>query len=253
MSALVSIVTPCYNAEKYLSNTFRSLLSQSHENWEWIVTDDRSIDSSWSILQAIAGKDKRVRIFQNNSNSGASASRNNSLKESRGKYIAFLDADDEWFSKKIERQLRFMQENQASFTCHNYVMMTESGEDVKPVRSEFSTVTQFELRAFNPIATSFVMVKKEVIGELRFDLSLRRRQDWVFWYNILERVGKCYMIPEILGRYRKDSAHSISKNKFKMAQLQWMIYRKYFGLSWAEAMRSLYSYFRYGVTKHYLK
>ena len=250
---LISLITPCYNAEKYLAKTFLSLESQSYKNWEWIVIDDCSRDGSLALLQQIGDKDRRVRIFQNTINSGPSVSRNKGIDEARGEYIAFIDSDDEWFPEKLVSQLQFMQINHVGLTCHNYIIMSEKGVDIKPVRSEFSTVTKDLLQTFNPIATSFVMVKKEVIGKLRFDETLWRRQDWVFWYKLLERVEKCYIIPEILGRYRKDSVHSISKNKFKMAQLQWMIYRRYFNLTLFQSLMAFISYMKYGISKHYLK
>lgn len=250
---LVSVITPCFTAEKYLENTFNCLLKQTHQNWEWIVVDDLSRDNSWLLLNKIASRDSRVRIYQNPKNSGASVSRNKGLDESRGEYVAFLDADDEWLESKLEVQLKFMIDNKIALSCHDYVMMSEQGENLRPVNSAFDLVSQVQLRAFNPIATSFVMLKKSAIGDLRFDPSLRRRQDWVFWYELLGRIGKGYFLHQHLGRYRKDSANSISSNKFKMAQLQWKIYREYFKQSYPEAVRSLIQYVSYGVKKHYLK
>ena len=248
---LISIITPCFSAEKYLLGTYASIKSQSHQNWEWIVVDDRSTDRSWEILYGLQQSDPRIRIFQNEINSGTAASRNRGIDEARGEFIAFLDADDEWTEEKLERQLGFMISSDEKFSCHDYFMMSEGGVVFQDVRAPFDIVTDKELRAFNPIATSFVMIKKSCIGHMRFDPNLRRRQDWVFWHEILKSSTKAVFLHEMLGKYRKDSANSISKNKFHMARLQWTIYRGYFKQNVLESVMSLVRYALYAFKKHY--
>ncbi|HCB3326232.1 TPA: glycosyltransferase family 2 protein, partial [Escherichia coli] len=107
----VSIITATYNSEKYILELYESIKKQKHENWEWIVTDDFSTDKTFDILKSIASKDKRVKIFQNHINSGAALSRNNSMKNAAGEFIAFIDSDDLWFPDKLSKQIQFMNEN----------------------------------------------------------------------------------------------------------------------------------------------
>src|SRR5690554_2489854 len=127
----VSIITPNFNSSKYIESTYQSIKVQSYSNWEWIVVDDCSSDSSWDILTKISDKDRRVRVFKNEVNSGASVARNKGLDNSEGDFIAFLDIDDEWLPSKLEIQLDFMEREKVPVSCHSYMMMREDGEVFK--------------------------------------------------------------------------------------------------------------------------
>lgn len=249
---LVSIITPVFNASKYLDQIFRCLQSQSHSDWEWLAVDDCSTDDSYNILQTCAMMDSRVNIFKNNKNSGPSHSRNCGLDHAQGEYIAFLDADDLWSPSKLERQILFMQEKGITFSCHDYGIISDSGNPIKTVHMPV-VVTSKELEAYNPLATSFIMIKKSVLNAKKFDPNLRRRQDWVFWYHIAKAGNQCISLNENLGKYRKDSVHSISRNKFYMAFIQWNMYRTYFHQGFFRSLISFIRYAFYGTTKHYLK
>lgn len=248
---LISIISPNFNSSKYIESTYRSICAQTYLNWEWIVIDDCSADESWEILNKIAGSDKRVRVYKNEVNSGASVARNKGLDNSQGEMIAFLDIDDEWLPEKLEMQLKFMRDTQAVASCHSYMMMKENGEEFKKIDMP-KEVTSNQLEALCPLATSFMMIDRKVIGNLRFNVSLRRRQDWIFWYEILKQGHVCKGLDTVLGRYRKDSINSISKNKFKMAFIQWRLYRSYFKFSLIKSVICFFKYSTYGVIKHYL-
>ena len=101
----ISIVTPAYNCEKYLEEAVNSVLAQSFEDWELLIIDDCSKDATWLRMQTLAKKDNRIRIFQNQHNSGSAATRNNGIRQARGEWIAFLDSDDLWRPEKLERQM----------------------------------------------------------------------------------------------------------------------------------------------------
>ena len=107
----VSIITAVFNAEKFIGDTYRSLEAQTFTDWEWVVTNDFSTDSTEKILSDIAAKDKRVKVFKNSTNQGAGYSRNRSISESQGKFIAFIDSDDLWDREKLCRQIDFMEAN----------------------------------------------------------------------------------------------------------------------------------------------
>ena len=92
MDNLVSIITPLYNSVEFLEDTYKSIVSQTYSNWEWVVTDDMSTDGSWELLRSLAEKDSRIVTFRNNKNLGAGASRNFAIKKARGRFIAFFIA-----------------------------------------------------------------------------------------------------------------------------------------------------------------
>src|SRR5690606_921167 len=104
----ISIITPCYNASKFLLETYESIKAQTYMDWEWIVVDDCSTDHSWEMLQKFSEEDTRVKIFQNEKNLGAAVTRNKCLAEAQGEYYAFLDSDDLWHQEKLKTQIEFM-------------------------------------------------------------------------------------------------------------------------------------------------
>lgn len=247
---LISIISPCFKAEKYLQDTYLSLVNQTYKNWEWIIVDDFSPDNSWNLIVSIASKDERVKAVRLSQNSGPSVCRNKGLELSRGEYIAFLDADDQWLPEKLEKQLSFMKINNALMSCHAYKIMSEEEEELKDILLP-RTVEIGRLGIYNPLATSFMMIKRSAIDNLRFDEALRRRQDWVFWYQLVQSVGVCHNLNTYLGRYRKGSVNSISKNKIGMALLQWKMYRKYFKLGFIHSLKNFFCYACYGAKKHF--
>ena len=115
---LVSIIMPAYNAEKYIVKSINSIIRQSYKSWELIVVDDCSTDGTVNVISDF--KDERIRLLNNERNSGAAISRNRALREAKGKWIAFLDSDDIWHPKKLERQLKFMFKNGYAFTFTDY-------------------------------------------------------------------------------------------------------------------------------------
>src|SRR5699024_6935331 len=117
---LVSIVMPAYNSEEYIEEAVNSVINQTYKNWELIIVDDNSTDDTKRIVERIAERDIRINYIKLNNNSGAAIARNTAINNSHGKYIAFLDSDDRWYPRKLERQLLFMVQNNYAFTCTMY-------------------------------------------------------------------------------------------------------------------------------------
>ena len=117
---LVSIITPSYNSAEFISETIESIIAQTYTNWELLITDDCSTDNTSEIVNKYIRKDNRVKFFQLPQNSGAGVARNNSIKEAKGRFLAFCDSDDAWYPNKLEKQLSFMLENEYAFTCTSY-------------------------------------------------------------------------------------------------------------------------------------
>ena len=112
----VSVITPMYNCEKFISETIESVLNQTYTNWEMIIIDDCSTDKSNQIVKQYIERDKRIRLIALNENSGAAVARNKGIEVSSGRFIAFLDGDDLWEPNKLEKQIQFMTEKNIGFS-----------------------------------------------------------------------------------------------------------------------------------------
>ena len=113
---LVSVIIPYYKKKKYILNSITSVLNQTYENFEVIIIYDDENKNDLNFIQEIAKKDKRISIIQNSKTIGAGESRNIGINNSKGKYIAFLDADDTWQNEKLIKQINFMRSNNYEIT-----------------------------------------------------------------------------------------------------------------------------------------
>ena len=105
---LVSIIVPSYNSEKFIGNTITSIVNQSYKNWELLIIDDCSKDGTVNIVKSFASGDSRIKLHINEVNVGAGKTRNHGIEKSVGRFVAFLDSDDQWLPHKLETQLHFM-------------------------------------------------------------------------------------------------------------------------------------------------
>lgn len=112
---LVSIITPAYNAEKHIAETIQSVLGQTYENWEMVITDDGSSDRTAEIIKSF--QEPRIRYFYQE-NKGVTAARNLSLKHAKGEYIALLDSDDIFLPNKLERQIAYLDNHPQCDFCY---------------------------------------------------------------------------------------------------------------------------------------
>ena len=101
----VSIITPSYNSERYISETIDSVINQTYENWEMLIIDDSSTDNSINIISDYCSSENRIKLIKLEENGGAAVARNRGIKEAEGRFIAFLDSDDLWHPEKLEKQL----------------------------------------------------------------------------------------------------------------------------------------------------
>ena len=131
-SPLVSVIIPCYNAENYVEEAVRSIMTQTYKNLEIIVTDDCSTDNTLKVLRNLAVEDSRIKIIENKENLKIVKSLNNMINIAQGKYIARMDADDISFPERIEKQLAFMDANPEYGLCGtNALCIDEKGKKTK--------------------------------------------------------------------------------------------------------------------------
>jgi len=225
---LVSVIMPAYNSEKYIYESVFSVLNQSHKNIELLITDDCSIDGTQDIIEKIAENDPRVKYFRLLENSGAAIARNNSLGNARGRYIAFLDADDVWLPGKLETQLAFMQSRQCAFSFTGYSVYYGAGEfEDKVIDSKTPDSINYNdlLMKRCTVGCSTVILDRTMLPKIEMT-NIRTGQDYALWLKLLrESDGIAYNLKKRLSGYRVLKG-SISRNKFKKAKRQWQIYRQ---------------------------
>ena len=122
---LVSIIMPTYKCGRFIAESIKSVQAQTYINWEMIIVDDFSNDGTVATVLDLKKEDNRIFLYQNSTNSGAAVSRNTALRKAKGRWIAFLDSDDLWEPTKLEKQIKFMEENGYAFSYHEYVEIDE--------------------------------------------------------------------------------------------------------------------------------
>jgi len=249
----VSIITPCFNCQEFLEETFTTVTQQNYQNWEWILVDDCSTDSSYEKLQELSSRDERIRVFKNEDNCGAAVTRNVGLDQATGDYVAFLDSDDLWHPEKLEVQIRQMVENSIEFSYHDYDTVDEAGNHLKEQKLK-SSYTAKDLLKYNPFATSSIVIRRELIvsNRIRFKEHLKRRQDYFFWYDSIAASKVVKGIGQALSRYRLGNSNSLSSNKVQMAKIQWKLYREEFNLGFFQSAYYTLHYAVHGVKKYFL-
>jgi teichuronic acid biosynthesis glycosyltransferase TuaG len=237
---LISIVTPVYNTGSFLRETIQSVLSQTYPNWELIAVDDCSIDNSRKILQQMEASDPRIKPIYLEQNQGAARARNIAVRESVGRYIAFLDSDDAWYPTKLETQLRIMIENQHPITYASYKVIDANGKDTKKTVRAMHPLTLNDYMRNTVIGFSTAMIDRKFVGNFEF-YDIRMKQDFQLWINLLSRGFIAYNIDEILGEYRIHNK-SLSANKIKAAAQVWNVMYRIEGIG---LLKSLYFFFFY--------
>jgi len=224
MSSLVSIITPSYNSSKFIKDCVASVFSQTYKNWEMIIVDDCSKDNSKEIISELSTKDKRIKPIFLEKNVGAAEARNAAIRQSKGKYVAFLDSDDLWNPKKLEKQLSFMYENEIAFSYTNYQFMSENGEDLSNIISAPEKMTYDSYLKNTIIGCLTVIIDREKSGEFEMP-NIRSSHDMALWLLIMKRGFSAYGLDENLARYRIVST-SNTASKWHAAKDVWKVYRQ---------------------------
>lgn len=217
----VSVITPIYNAEKYLRSTLESVFYQTYKNIEIVLVDDCSTDNSKSIIEELMDIHSEIIYYCQPKNMGAGAARNKALELATGQYVAFLDSDDLWLPKKTEKQIQLMKEKNSPFSYAAIEMMDEDSKTIKEKRNIRESCDYNYLLHNTIIATSSVIIDRSVLGDFRMPLR-RGGQDYATWLKLLRNGTVACGINEALVRYRVSS-NSLSSNKFKSIRQVWEI------------------------------
>lgn len=221
---LVSVVTPAYNAARFLERTIESVRAQTFPDWEMLIVDDGSTDATREIVQRAASHDARVRPLATPGRQGPGGARNRGIEEARGRFLAFVDADDLWLPEKLERQLAFMRDRRSAFSFTGYSIIDENDQPIgRPVRVP-ARLDYRGLLANTIIGCLTVMLDRETVDSPRMP-DLPQHEDLSLWFDILRTGVIAHGMPEILARYRIVRG-SASRNKLRSALHVWKLYRE---------------------------
>ena len=225
---VVTVVTPVWNAAATLGQAVASVQGQTRGDWELLIVDDGSIDGSRALAGGLAAGDARIRLLGWADNRGAAAARNEGIRAARGRFIAFLDADDLWRPEKLAVQIRYMEQMAAPFTFASYRRINAAGRPLGVVRAP-ARVDYAELLKGNAIPCQTAAFDRMHYGRVEMP-DLRRRQDYGLWLTLLARGGEAHGLPDVLADHRIRPG-SLSNNKLAAAAGTWRVYREVASLS----------------------
>ncbi len=197
----ISVIMPVYNAEKYLREAIDSILSQTYEDFEFIIIDDGSKDSSPDIVRSYT--DKRIKFYINEHNMGVAATLNRGLDLAEGEYIARMDSDDISLPTRFEKQIQYMESHPNIGVLGTKISVF--GEGISEYEFEFSTTTKqakADLFFNSSLAHPTVMMRREALNGIRYELEYDGLEDYVLWWRI-SQTYEIVSLSEVLLRYRK--------------------------------------------------
>lgn len=258
MKEMVSIIVPVYQAAPYIAETIQMVRRQTCSEWELLLVDDRSKDESLKEIEKaldgfahsdetvryandcgkrdsyrnvgrveryVCGEGQSVVLICKNKNEGAARARNTGLAAAKGRYIAFLDADDIWFPDKLEKELAFMKDRQAGFVFTAYEFGDETGKPTGKVVRVPGQLSYKKALSRTVIFTTTVLFDRKKIPERLMEMPDVASEDTATWWQILREGYTAYGLNEVLAVYRRP-AKSLSSNKFIAVKRIWNLYRR---------------------------
>lgn len=222
---LVSVCINAYNAEKYILKTIDSVINQSYKNLQIIVVDDCSTDDTYNLVKSI--DDDRIELYKTDFNSHISNACNETFKHIKGDYVAHLDADDLWTPDKIEKQVKFLEENSEYGACFTHAdiidendVLTDESQDFLREIYAFDNRSQAEFFRFffdhsNRLCHPSSLIRTEIIHQVgNHNLSLLYLHDFDFWIRLVT-VCNIYILPERLTLVRRHDNNNSEMNESK--------------------------------------
>ena len=221
-----------YNAEEFIGECIQSVLAQSRDDWELLIVDDGSTDESAKIVETFALGDKRIRLLAHpdGANLGVSSSRQLGVRAARGRYIAFLDADDAFEANKLETQILAMDGSPDCVMCHTGItVISGSGESLDNTSAEVFNRVSDDLRKYalreyghflvrNPVCNSTTLVRADVLQRIAFAFPQRFQSEDLTLWVLLSTMGPFLFLPDRLTRFRwhdKSATAAVMKNRLQ--------------------------------------
>jgi len=225
-SPWVDVIITNFNKGKFLEESINSVIDQTYKNWKLYIIDDNSSDHSLEIINKFSNLEN-INIIKLSKNKGPSFCRNYGMRISKSKYISFLDSDDKWTSKKLTKQIDFMEKNNYYFTYTDYTPFFEKNEKKKFKKRTFIK-SFFDYDGFiknSSINTTTMIITRSILGTQRFK-KLIILEDYLFKCELLKKNFIAKKLNEDLAFYRILSK-SRSSRRFRNVFWLWRINKRY--------------------------
>jgi teichuronic acid biosynthesis glycosyltransferase TuaG len=218
----VSIITPAFRSMSIIGETIKSVIAQTHTNWEMLIAEDCSPDKTRDVIRQWEQIDPRIRLIALERNGGPAMARNAALERVSGRWIAFLDSDDLWLPQKLEHTLGHAKANEAAFVFTGFRRISADGSAIGGYVGVPRKLSYHQLLGNTAIATSTVLLDRNVVGDIRMNKTYY--DDFDCWLQILKRGHLAFGLDKDLMRYRV-MGQSVSRNKRRSAAHVWRAYR----------------------------
>jgi len=213
---LVSVIIPYFKKKHFITESVNSVIKQTYNNLEIIIIFDDTCHDDLDYILKLKNLDQRINVVINPKTIGAGESRNVGIFKSKGNYIAFLDSDDIWDSKKIEQQIDFMQENQLYCSHTSYNIINENGTVIgERIAKTFKNYK--ELLKSCDIGLSTVIIERRIFSENCQFPNIKTKEDFVLWLKILKEKNIFGSLDKKLTYWRR------SKNSLSSSIIQKLI------------------------------
>ena len=219
----VSVIMPYFKKKEYVEKSILSVINQSYKNLELIIIYDDESMEDFGYISNICDKFKNIKVIRNIKNLGAGESRNIGIKSATGDLIAFIDADDYWYEKKLEKQINFLQKNNYKFIFCNYIKKSQNNE--KEIVCKKKYLNYSNLLNSCDIGLSTVLIETNLIKQNLFP-NLKTKEDYVVWLQITKKEIPAYCLNEILVIWN-NSKNSLSSNITQKILDGYKVYRVY--------------------------
>ncbi len=205
----VSIIMPAFNCESTIGESIDSVLAQTFQDWELIIIDDASTDSTLSIIGDYTKKDRRIVFEHLQQNSGSAYAKNRALSIAKGDYVAFLDSDDLWKKQKLEKQISFMNEHNSCFSFTGYEFFSDKETTKRKYIRVPKTIKYKQYLKNTIIGNSTVIMNQRTLG--RVTIQEGYLEDVLTWMFYLKKGIVADGINEVLMSYRVNKKSKSGK------------------------------------------
>ena len=243
----VSVIMPCHNGASFLRNAVDSVLAQTFADWELLVIEDTSTDDSVAVIKRYCAKDSRIKLLHTPAPTGKPATpRNVGIEAASGRFIAFLDCDDQWLPDKLEHQLPLFDKADCAVAFSFYKKMDTAGNVRPAVVTSPASVDFDQLLDGNCIGNLTGVYDTAKVGKV-YQKEIHH-EDYLMWLQVLQK-GFIARNTGTVEAYYRESDTSVSGSKLKALGWTWDIYRKELGLSFGTSVLHFIKYAFKGLGK----